>query len=579
LTLLETEEEKCQKISSNFEANQQELRDLKVQHTLVSNDLQTSKEEATKATKVSELQREEIRLLKAEVVALKNQHSELTLQTSVEIESLQEQLSVRKEKQYQLLEKLQNHEEARRQADDKVSSLEENIRSLHSKSSSAETQLQLEISNKLSQSDLNKRLVSDNDSLSEKNKEIATKLQKMEQDQLRMEAEARESGEQLREMAEKVFQLLERLKLAELGKSRSMEALRNKEDEVHGLKKKIAGLSKENAKMLKLRDQLQTEKSIIDDQIRDLKKHNLQLGQRCKEEARLKVKMEDGKREAEAKIRTLNSRLSFLLNKLQTDEESRGVQTADMEKLQRQIETFTENNRSLQNQLDNSIQERQELDEILRKRGNEFEAVRIKLDALQQFHDEQDAIREESNKLEPKGKGQDALLAGGRLRFFIDSKPSLGVFVLKGKCAKDRDWLEKNQCNSFMKKVSKSKNKQDILLHKIAETYGVLLTREEEIEKLSTEAEEYAADLDKMKRKLTHLNERLGTEEESKRRTLLKYINAVKASVSLGEPGCEKNREEVGSIGAGKVQLAEVSIGFISCATCGILCLLFWIVL
>jgi hypothetical protein len=36
---------------------------------------------------------------------------------------------------------------------------------------------------------------------------------------LRMEAEARDSGEQLREMAEKVFQLLERLKLAELGNS------------------------------------------------------------------------------------------------------------------------------------------------------------------------------------------------------------------------------------------------------------------------------------------------------------------------------------------------------------------------
>jgi predicted ATP-grasp superfamily ATP-dependent carboligase len=46
-----------------------------------------------------------------------------------------------------------------------------------------------------------------------------------------MEAEARDSGDQLREMAEKVFQLLERLKLAELAKAKAMEALRRKDQE------------------------------------------------------------------------------------------------------------------------------------------------------------------------------------------------------------------------------------------------------------------------------------------------------------------------------------------------------------
>jgi hypothetical protein len=51
------------------------------------------------------------------------------------------------------------------------------------------------------------------------------------QQRLRMEAEARDSGDQLREMAEKVFQLLERLKLAELAKAKAMEALRRKDQE------------------------------------------------------------------------------------------------------------------------------------------------------------------------------------------------------------------------------------------------------------------------------------------------------------------------------------------------------------
>lgn len=43
-----------------------------------------------------------------------------------------------------------------------------------------------------------------------------------------MEMESRDSGEQLREMAEKVFQLLERLKLAELAKNKAMEVSRQK---------------------------------------------------------------------------------------------------------------------------------------------------------------------------------------------------------------------------------------------------------------------------------------------------------------------------------------------------------------
>ena len=42
------------------------------------------------------------------------------MKTQVEVEALQEQLRVRKEKQYQLLEKLQAQEEAKRQAEDQV---------------------------------------------------------------------------------------------------------------------------------------------------------------------------------------------------------------------------------------------------------------------------------------------------------------------------------------------------------------------------------------------------------------------------------------------------------------------------
>ena len=68
----------------------------------------------------------------------------------------------------------------------------------------------------------NKELQVDNGNLYNANKELQIKIEKSEKERIRMEAEARDSGDQLREMAEKVFQLLERLKLAELGKSKGI---------------------------------------------------------------------------------------------------------------------------------------------------------------------------------------------------------------------------------------------------------------------------------------------------------------------------------------------------------------------
>ena len=62
----------------------------------------------------------QVRLLRAETESLRIQNSELKMKTQVELEALQEQLRVRKEKQYQLLEKLQGEEEAKRQAEDQV---------------------------------------------------------------------------------------------------------------------------------------------------------------------------------------------------------------------------------------------------------------------------------------------------------------------------------------------------------------------------------------------------------------------------------------------------------------------------
>ena len=86
-------------------------------------------EESSKQTITdNNLKTEEIRLLKVETEQLRNINNTIKNKIECEIENLNEQLRIRKEKQYHLLEKVNISEEAKRHAEDKVYNLEENIR-------------------------------------------------------------------------------------------------------------------------------------------------------------------------------------------------------------------------------------------------------------------------------------------------------------------------------------------------------------------------------------------------------------------------------------------------------------------
>ena len=91
--------------------------------------------------------------------------------------------------------------------------MEEKLRALHAKTVELETQLQVESRAKRSQQEANKKMANEEGNMRIMIADLQGKVEKTESERMRMEAEARDSSDQLREMAEKVFQLLERLKL------------------------------------------------------------------------------------------------------------------------------------------------------------------------------------------------------------------------------------------------------------------------------------------------------------------------------------------------------------------------------
>ena len=558
--LLEREEANTAKIDSELELCRIESTSLVEKYNTLIHSSRESEEAARNATRENQLKADEIRVLRTEVQQLRQKNSELAIQSTVELESVQEQLRLRKEKQYQLLGKLQSQEEASRHAEDHAKEMEQNVRELRQQSSELQTALQLETNARISQDNSNRTLSIDFQATSVENKELSSKLQELEQDRLKLEAEARDNGEQLREMAEKVFQLLERLKLAELGKKKSMEALTKKEQELFALKKQQSKVAEDNATQRRAREKVEAEKRVIDDQLRGLKKVNSQLGQKLKEEAKSRIREEEACKEATEKVRTLDGRLAFLLNRLQTDEEARSVQQEEIKKMESQLQGITQRCETLQSKLAQVEDSARDTNEKLQQSEKQLKESTIKQRSLEKTLQlqEENEMRAERQAIQSKGKS-DNNLAGGQLRFFVDNRPSLGYSVVTGKCPKDKVWIDEKGCNVFLRKALKSQNAQEMLVKRIAEMYGAILFGEEQVDKAKADLKTRGDEMERFDRELNIIQGEVLKEEESKRRILLRYIRAVKASVSLGEPGCEEDRREVGGVGAGKINLPEVS--------------------
>lgn len=563
--LLEQEEENNEKVASELEVCRKNEQCLQEKYAALVQSCKVAETRADSATRDNRLKAEEIRVMRLENDHLKQTNSELEIKSTVDLEAAEEQLRLRKEKQYQLLGKLQSQEATGRQTEERTVEMEKNIKELRERSSELQTALRLETSARISENDANRRLTIELKALSSDNKDLNTSLQGLEQDRLALEAEARGNGEQLREMAEKVFQLLERLKLAELGKKKSMEALSRKEQELFATKKQYNRLSEDVLEQKRRREKVELEKRSLEEQLRGLKKANTQLGHKLKEEAKLRIRAEENSNACDEKVHTLDGRIAFLLNRLQLDEETISEQQEEIKKIDSQLQSITHRCETLQGKLTQAEESCRATDAKLATSQKQLKEATINLEAMEQsmkVKDEND-FRAERRAIQMKEKSssdkkQQGTGGGGRqLRLYVDSRSSAGHAVITGKCPKDKAWVEERGCNSFLRRTFKAHNPQEALVKKIAELYNTILFNEEDKEELQMKIKSRDEDVESYNRELNRIQAEVLAGEESKRRILLRYIRAVKASVSLGEPGSEEYRNEVGTVGAGRIHLPE----------------------
>ncbi|RLO06994.1 hypothetical protein DYB28_000043 [Aphanomyces astaci] len=544
LRLLEIEEGQSGALGKENATMKVEMETLASKYASLMTTAKMHEEMAGRAMRDGQLRAEEVRLLRIDTDQLRTSNNELKMKAQVELESLHEQLRVRKEKQYQLLEKIQSLEEAKRQSDDTLHGMEDKIRQLLEQAQERDTQLQLESKAKRSQIDANKHLqagpTADNDQLASDKTSLQSRLEKAEQERTRMEAENRDSADQLREMAEKVFQLLERLKLAELGKTKSLDALKQKELEMISLKKKNARLLKDVTQEGKSRVKIEMDKDVLLEQLHALKKHNNQLSIRCRDEVKGKLKEAEERGQLAEKLKTMSSRVSFLLNKMQADEEAKLCTKEDMKKMHAQILSMQDKNSELTQKLNTTGESNRVVTEALRSKQDELDTLTIKFDALQhkmvtQAMQEEplielDAANNSNNRSGHHEGYADDKEAEASGRFFVECRASHGgLLVVKPKRSTHGcpEYLDKLGINAYLKWAQKQQNTKHRLVEKIALMCHQLMVGEEATLAIQQVLESKQDHLDHVGKKCQWLQDKLTTEEDAKRKTLIRCAHNV----------------------------------------------------
>lgn len=527
-----------------------------------------------------------------EAAIAKAQAAEVQRKATVDMESLQEALRVRKEKQYTLLEKTATAEEGARKAADEVAALQDALRNAHARVTELEIKLSSAEKANSTQAEQFKSASSEAVSVRHALSESRSRVDALEQDKARLEADVRASGGQLRDMAEKVFALLERLKLAETAKGKALDSLRGREAEVGALRTKVERFEKEGGRDSKAR-------AVLEDQVRRLteeaevqRAHASALANKLKDEARRAMK-EAGDREGwEDKHRVLQGRVTFLLNKLQSEEAAAAAAKSSLASIEDQLKAALKRTEEANKRADALAEERASISTVLAGVSRERDALKEQCDVLEARANEAAAassaaaaagriaannsydigtehdssiymIDEGDAGMESDGGGSGSAVdrdraaiateptndqvraSKGKGRFYLHHKASQGLLLLRADRQSAKALLSRLGVNDVLKKAQSSKANpaRERYVRLAASLLGLLLVESEEKTVLQGLTAQLSGQVEALGRVVDALQVRLAREEEARRRVIVRYgrstaAEAIRAAVtsSLASP-------------------------------------------
>jgi hypothetical protein len=93
--------------------------------------------------------------------------------------------------------------------------------------------------------------------------------------------------------------------------------------------------------------------------------------------------------------------------------------------------------------------------------------------------------------------------AGGKGRFYVESKPSLGLLLIKGARGAAKDLLERLDVNGFLRKAQMSVHFKERVIEKMSHLLGLVLVEEEDRAAALQEHTQRRDQVDHLNRKTT----------------------------------------------------------------------------
>ena len=410
------------------------------------------------------------------------------------------------------------------------------------------------------------------------------------QEKNRLKTEVKDQADQLREMAEKVFQLIERLKDAEAAK-RPLEVA------VDRMQK---DLRESNIRVIRV----ETERNDADKEARrfgsELKKARKQAEDAVAKkedtnklynaEKKLRNQEQRARREAEESRKALSGRVSYLLNKSALDDESRANARMDVKKLEKTCRELAKTVETLRSKLSNSQEANKVMAEAMRLKHEEIEKLRV--DSKMRHWDKKaknraktDMRRAKNNVFGKRGDGEsindpygddsdDDIVQSSNT--VVRGKKSSGLahgtgfsvvmMVPKGrtttkipglKADKGDDrakmLLTKLQINEFFNYVSSRPVGKylEMAAEKFAQVLGALRLSESLSAARGRKAMEtmdrLRSEMDMIRRKAQSQADRIFEEEEAKRKALVKYLSLVVETKS-DAPSVQLSKSDLGRV-------------------------------
>ena len=421
-----------------------------------------------------------------------------------------------------------------------------------------------------------------------------TELEIEKRDKSKLKIEVLEQADQLKEMAEKVFQLIDRLQAAESAKEPAEQALVTVGLQLRETKERILRLETERAEADKqarrFGEELRRAKNKSNENVKKL----TEVTKLHRSEKELRLREARGRQEQQEARKALAGRVSYLMNKAALDDESRANARVDVKKLEGQLHASMKKNETITAQLRRLNEANKVLTESMRIKGDALEKMQV--ESTMRNWSNQDKVNKRVNadkkSIAKKGKfgsrankngaggggggsgggggggggggnesmgsveiaGKGSSLSRGSGYTIIKQLPRGREKGMPGLRASSKDderatvLLKKLQINEFFRYIGRrpSEKAMDLCAEKMAQVVGTLRMSEAIAAARARRAENIMdrlrGELDMLRRKAQDQGDRLFSEEEAKRSALIKYLHSV-ISGSGHQNGSEHDQE------------------------------------